>query len=189
MWLSLGSIQQPIEALLLEMLKPQQSNPVLQQAVLEELDRPAKHSEVVFEYLGLREVGRDLESEVPLVLVSPKFERNPWREALLQPGGDCPIGVVVNTSDHGRLVLIHEVFAEFSEPQKALVRQYAALATKGERLARIVVRLQQCEQERPGRRHEQGGGKPVAGDIPDHEGDGALGERVLVGSRGPEGGP
>jgi len=141
MWLSLGSIQQPIEALLLEMLKPQQSNPVLQQAVLEELDRPAKHSEVVFEYLGLREVGRDLESEVPLVLVSPKFERNPWREALLQPGGDCPIGVVVNTSDHGRLVLIHEVFAEFSEPQKALVRQYAALATKGERQARIVAAL------------------------------------------------
>ncbi|MBI3329332.1 MAG: hypothetical protein HYZ81_21840 [Nitrospinae bacterium] len=138
MWLSRGPVRTPIETLLLDMLEPKKLSPALQRSVIEELNRPVKRTEVVLEYLDLQAMGVDVVGEVPLLLVSPQSERDPWRETLLLPGGDCPIGMVVNTCDRGRLVLVHEVFAQFSPPQKDLVRRYAALAVRGTGHERIV---------------------------------------------------
>src|SRR5262249_54300920 len=46
-----------------------------------------------------------------------------------------------NTADAGALVLVHEVFDSFGEPEKELVRQYAALAVRGEPHETIVAAL------------------------------------------------
>jgi CRP-like cAMP-binding protein len=140
-WLCPGPVRTPIETLVIELLEPNQQHPVLQRALLEELNRPVKRADVVLEYLGLRQVALDAEGEHPLLLVAPKSGRDPWREALLDPGGACPIGVVVNTCDRGRVALIHEVFVHFSAPQKELIRRYAALAVSGKRHEEIVEAL------------------------------------------------
>ncbi len=140
-WLSLGPVRNPIETLLLEMLGPNQPNPVLQRSVIEELSRPVKRTDSVLEYLGLTVVGEESQGELPLVLVSPKPEEDSWRQALLLPGGDCPIGFVIKTHDRGRVALIHEIFAHFSDRLKDLVRGYAALAARGKRHNQIVEAL------------------------------------------------
>ena len=140
-WLNAGPVQTPIETLLLEMVAPSQPNPILQRSVIEDLHYAVKRLEVVLEYMDLREVGADAEGEIPLVLAAPRSDRDPWREALLLPGGDCPIGFVLNTRDRGRVALVHEVFAGFSPIQKDLVRRSAGLAARGQGHDAIVAGL------------------------------------------------
>jgi CRP-like cAMP-binding protein len=57
------------------------------------------------------------------------------------PEGDRPIGILINTADAGPLMLVHEVFDSFTEPEKELVRRYAALAVRGEPHEAIVAAL------------------------------------------------
>jgi CRP-like cAMP-binding protein len=140
-WLTTGSVQARIHALLLEMLKPRLPDTVLQESVVEELGRAVKRADVVLEYLGLRTTGLDAEGRVPLVLVQSRSGKDPWREALLVPGGECPIGVIVSTCDRGPLALTHEIFSQFSSPQQDLVRRYVALATEGAHHDQIIQEL------------------------------------------------
>src|SRR5262249_3626452 len=67
--------------------------------------------------------------------------QHPWYEALLTPGGDCPIGFVVHTYDCGQVVFVHEVFQEFTAAQQALVRHYATLARRGKSHDSIVATI------------------------------------------------
>jgi CRP-like cAMP-binding protein len=140
-WLTPGPVGAPIETLLLDMVKPQQPNSILRESILEELGRAVKRTDVVLEYLGLTTVGQDSEGEIPLILVAPRPGKDPWRDALLVPGGECPIGVVVNTSDHGQVALVHEVFGNFSAAQQDLVRRYVARAARGVSHDRIIQAL------------------------------------------------
>ncbi len=130
-WLTADAIRIPIERLLLEMLAPNLPSPVLREAELAELRRGVKLTDVVLEYLGLRSLDVDDTGVVPLRIVAPKLGRDPWREALLVPGGDQPIGLLLNAADAQPLVLVHEVFTRFGEPARELVRRYAALAAGG----------------------------------------------------------
>ena len=86
-WLMAGPVREPIQGLLLELLSPNQPNPGLAEALVEELGRPVKKLDVALEYLGLRRTGLDGEGAVPLHLVAPKPVPDPWREALVTPGG------------------------------------------------------------------------------------------------------
>ncbi len=140
-WLSAEPVQTPIEPLLLDMLAQNLTNPALREAEAEELGRGVKLAGAVLEYLGLRTVAVDEDGEFPLRVVAPKLARDPWREALVLPGGDQPIALVINTADAGPLVLVHEVFTRFGELEKNLVRRYAALASRGEPHEQIVAVL------------------------------------------------
>jgi CRP-like cAMP-binding protein len=137
-WLTAEPATAPIEPLLLDMLAPNMPNPVLREAVVEELGRGVKLAGVALESLGLTTAAVDAHGEVELLVVAPKFSRDPWREALIMPGGDRPIGLLIHTADAGPLVLVHEVFGRFGEPEKDLVRRYAALAARGAPHAAIV---------------------------------------------------
>ena len=140
-WLTGETVRPSIEPLLLDMLAPSLPDPVLRQAEMEELRRGVKLAEVSLEYLGLRTVGVDAEGDIPLRVVAPKSPRDPWREALIVPGGDRPIGFLIDTADAGPLVFVHEVFSRFGDGEKDLVRRYAALAARGETHERIVAVL------------------------------------------------
>src|SRR6266478_4640471 len=140
-WLSAESVQRPIETLLIDMLAPNLPSRVLREAELEELRRGAKLADVALEYLGLRTISVDADGETPLRLVASDSPRHSWREALVLPEGDRPIGILINTADAGPLVLVHEVFDRFTEPEKELVRRYAALAIRGEPHEAIVAAL------------------------------------------------
>ncbi len=137
-WLTAGPVGEPIEALLLEMLKSAQPSRRLRETLIEEFGRPVKRLEVVLEYLGLALVGRDANGPCPLELVEPRHERDLWRDALLTPAGPCPLGLIVETSDQGRAILMHEVFGELDAAQQELIRRYAARALTGEPHARIL---------------------------------------------------
>ena len=100
-----------------------------------------KLAEVALEYLGLRTVSVDGDGETPLRVVASESPRDSWREALVLPEGDRPIGILINTADAGPLVLVHEVFDSFTEPEKELVRRYAALAIRGKPHEAIVAAL------------------------------------------------
>ena len=50
-------------------------------------------------------------------------------------------GILINTADVGPLVLVHEVFDSFTEPEKEMVRRYAALAVRGQPHEAIVAAL------------------------------------------------
>jgi CRP-like cAMP-binding protein len=140
-WLAPGPVREPITELLFELLAPNQPNPGLREALVEELGRPVKKLDVVLEYLGLRRAGSRIEGTVPVVLVTPRAGPDPWREALVTPGGDCPLGLVLATSDRGRVVLVHEVFGHFGEAERHLVRRYAALALEGHPHWEVIGRL------------------------------------------------
>jgi len=73
--------------------------------------------------------------------VAAHSPRDPWREALVLPEGGHPIGILINTADAGPLVLVHEVFDTFGETERQLVREYAALAVRGEPHEVIVAAL------------------------------------------------
>jgi hypothetical protein len=80
------------------MLERTHPDPVLREAVLEELQRRTKFKDVIFRALGVQERSVDQEGDCPLWIVTlDKAMQHPWHEALLTPGGDCPIGFVVNT--------------------------------------------------------------------------------------------
>jgi CRP-like cAMP-binding protein len=96
---------------------------------------------VALEYLGLRTISVDTDGEIPLRVVAFDSPRHSWREALLLPEGDRPIGILINTADVGPLVLVHEVFDSFTEPEKEMVRRYAALAVRGQPHEAIVAAL------------------------------------------------
>jgi CRP-like cAMP-binding protein len=141
-WLTAGPVREPIESLLLELLLPNLPNPGLREALVEELGRPVKKLDVALEYLGLSSAGLDLEGAVPLHLVAPKPGRDPWRESLVTPGGDCPLGLVLATSDQGRVVLVHEVYTHLAKGERDLVQRYAAMVRAGVRHETIVGRLE-----------------------------------------------
>jgi CRP-like cAMP-binding protein len=140
-WLSAESVQTPIETLIIDMLASNLPSRVLREAELEELRRGAKLADVALEYLGLRTISVDGDGEIPLRVVGSLSPRDSWREALVLPEGDRPIGILINTADAGSLVLVHEIFDSFAEPEKELVRRYAALAVRGERHEAIVAAL------------------------------------------------
>jgi CRP-like cAMP-binding protein len=140
-WLSAESVQRPIERLVIDMLAPNLPSRVLREAELEELRRGAKLADVALEYLGLRTISVDTDGEIPLRVVAFDSPRHSWREALLLPEGDRPIGILINTADVGPLVLVHEVFDSFTEPEKEMVRRYAALAVRGQPHEAIVAAL------------------------------------------------
>ncbi len=140
-WLSAESVQTPIETLVIDMLASNLPSRVLREAELEELRRGAKLADVALEYLGLRTTSVDGDGEIPLRVVASLSPRDSWREALVLPEGDRPIGILINTADAGPLVLVHEVFDSFAEPEKELVRRYAALAIRGEPHEAIVAAL------------------------------------------------
>ena len=140
-WLSAESVQRPIETLIIDMLAPNLPSRVLREAELEELRRGAKLADVALEYLGLRTISVDADGETPLRVVASDSPRHSWREALVLPEGDRPIGILINTADAGPLMLVHEVFDSFTEPEKELVRRYAALAVRGEPHEAIVAAL------------------------------------------------
>ncbi len=141
-WLTAGPVQESIEGLLLELLLPNQPNPGLREALVEELGRPVKKLDVALEYLGLRPAGLDVDGPVPLHLVAPKPGRDPWREALVTPGGDCPLGLVLATSDQGRVALVHEVYGHLGAAERRLVQRYATMVVAGAPHDVIVDRLQ-----------------------------------------------
>src|SRR5262245_197240 len=141
-WLSAEPIQTPIDTLVLDMLTTNLASRALREAELEELRRGVKFVDVALEYLGLRTIGvDDGDGDPPLRVVASDSPRDPWRDALVLPEGDRPIGVLINTADAGPLVLVHEVFDRFTEPEKELVRRYAALAIRGEPHEAIVAAL------------------------------------------------
>jgi len=140
-WLSAESVQTPIETLIIDMLAPNLPSRVLREAELEELRRGAKLADVALEYLGLRTISVDGDGEIPLRVVASHSPRDAWRQALVLLEGDRPIGILINTADAGPLVLVHEVFDSFAEPEKELVRRYAALAVRSEPHETIVAAL------------------------------------------------
>jgi len=140
-WLSAEAVQTPIETLVIDMLASNLPSRVLREAELEELRRGAKLADVALEYLGLRTISVDGDGEIPLRVVASHSPRDSWRQALVLPEGDRPIGILINTADAGPLVLVHEVFDSFAEPEKELVRRYAALAVRGEPHEAIVAAL------------------------------------------------
>jgi len=141
LWLSADPVQTPIERLLLDMLAPNLPNPVLREAEVEELRRGVKLAGPALEYLGLRPLALDTAGPVPLRIVAPKLPRDPWNEALVLPGGDQPVGLLLHTADAGPLVLVHDVFTRFGELEKSLVRRYAARVVRGEPHPQILAAL------------------------------------------------
>jgi CRP-like cAMP-binding protein len=134
-------VQTPIDTLVIDMLASNLPSRMLREAELEELRRGAKLADVALEYLGLRAISVDEDGEIPLRVVASHSPRDSWREALVLPEGDRPIGILINTADAGPLALVHEVFDSFAEPEKELVRRYAALAVRGEPHEAIVAAL------------------------------------------------
>src|SRR4029453_3029040 len=121
-WLMAGPVREPIQGLLLDLLSPNQPNPGLAEALVEELGRPVKKLDVALEYLGLRRIGLDGEGVVPLHLVAPKPVQDPWREALVTPGGDCPLGLGGGPSDHGRVALVPPAVRHPGAPRPTLAQ-------------------------------------------------------------------
>ena len=140
-WLNPEQVATPIEHLLLQMMEPNQPNPALRQAVVEELNRKVKRKSVALQYLNLKEIAQDQGDITTLYVVSPQQAQNPWQEILLSPQNDCPIGFVLNSCDEGRIVLVHDVFHQLTLEQQAAIRQYAALAMRGMRHDRILTTL------------------------------------------------
>jgi CRP-like cAMP-binding protein len=137
-WLTDGPTLTPIETLLFDMLEATVPRFSQRRAVIEELERPVKLLDVVLECLDLESVGADAASQYPLLLVTPHSEWNPWEAALLAPQGTCPIGLIVNTHDRGRVALVHKVVADFPAPLQDLVRRYVALSATITSHAQIV---------------------------------------------------
>ena len=144
LWLNPGPVSTSMKPLLLHMLELTHPDQVLREAVLEELQRRTKFKDVILRALGLQERDVNREGDCPLWIVALEKElQHPWHEALLTPGGDCPIGFAVNTYDHGRIVLVHEVFYALTREQQELIRRYAALILRGRSHDKILATLTQ----------------------------------------------
>src|SRR5215470_10341668 len=84
LWLNPGPVSTAVEPLLLRMLELTHPDPMLREAVLEELQRRTKFKAVVLRALGLQERSVDREGECPLWVVAVVGERqHPWQEAIL----------------------------------------------------------------------------------------------------------
>jgi CRP-like cAMP-binding protein len=140
-WLSASPVHASVEPLIFEMLAPNFPNPVLRRAAIEELGRGVKLADVVVESLGLRTVAVEEHEGLSSRVVAAQLSRDPWREALVAAGSDRPIGLLIQTADAGPIVLVHEIFSRFGEPERDLVRRYAALARRGASHERIVALL------------------------------------------------
>jgi CRP-like cAMP-binding protein len=140
-WLTCEGVPASIEPLLLDMLAPNLPGSFPRDAEMEELGRGVKLIDVALEYLGLRTVGIDTKGEIPLRVVTPKAPADPWREALIVPGGDQPVGLLINTADAGPVVLVHDVFDRLGDPERDLIRRYASLAARGEPHERAIQAL------------------------------------------------
>jgi CRP-like cAMP-binding protein len=140
-WLTADPVRSEVERLLLDMLAPALPSPALREAEVEELRRGVKRAGAVLEYLGLQAVATDDGGPIPLRVVAPRREPDPWRQALSVPGGDRPLGLLFNAADARPLALVHQVFQRFGEREKDLVRRYAALAAAGEPHDRIIAAL------------------------------------------------
>src|SRR5262249_26232161 len=90
-WLSGGPVEASIETLVLDMLEPNFPNPVLRRAAIEEFGRGVKLADVVVESLGLRTLSHEEHWGTASRVVAAQLSRDPWREALVAPGGDRPI--------------------------------------------------------------------------------------------------
>lgn len=130
-WLIQGEPRVRIEPLLLQMLERNDLALTLRLSLLEELGRPVKLANVALQYLGLESAGTDREGESSLTIVRPGPRLDAWREALILPGGDCPIGIVINTVDRGPFAFVHEIFLHLPPDQKDLVRRSAARVVEG----------------------------------------------------------
>ena len=140
-WLTAGPVREPIQGLFLELLSPNQPNPGLLDALLEELGRPVKKLDVALEYLGLRP---DRTGSRGTGAAPPGGTEAGARLVAGGAGparGRPPHRAGAGNSDAGPLVLVHEVFDSFAEPEKELVRRYAALAVRGEPHEAIVAAL------------------------------------------------
>lgn len=141
-WLNPGAVRTTVEPLLLRMLALTYADATLCHAVLEELQRPTKFTDVVLRSLGLTAGYRDEASTCPLWVVAPDdTTSHPWLQELLTYSGDCPIGFVVNTYDHGKIALVHAVFAQLTPAQQQVIRRYAALTVRGWRHEKILAAL------------------------------------------------
>jgi CRP-like cAMP-binding protein/L-ascorbate metabolism protein UlaG (beta-lactamase superfamily) len=115
---------------------------VFREAVLEDMQRRTKFKDVIIRALGLQQRGVDALGECPLwIMAMDKGGQHPWQQALLTPGGDCPIGLIVNTYDYGKIVLIHEVFCDLTPEQQAVIRRYAVLTLRGRSHERVLLLL------------------------------------------------
>ena len=98
-WLSAEPIQTPIDTLVIDMLASNLASRALREAELEELRRGVKLADVALEYLGLRTISVDGDGDPPLRVVASDSPRDSWRDALVLPEGDRPIGILINTAD------------------------------------------------------------------------------------------
>lgn len=141
-WLNPEAASPGMAPLLLEMLALTHPDTLLRHAVLEEMQRRSKYLEVIIHALGLQEHSIDHQGDSPLWIIStPQGPEHPWHRALLTPGGECPLGIVVQTYDHGKIVLMHDVFYTLTAAQQALIRQYAHLVLRGRPVERILALL------------------------------------------------
>ncbi len=141
-WLNPGPISGSIGPLVLDMLALTHPDVVLRQAVFEEMQRRTKYKDVILHALGLQQREVDAQGNCSVWIMTPdKGVQHPWQQALLLPGGDCPIGMVVNTYDYGKIVLMHEVFYDLAPEQQALLRRYAVLALRGLQHDRVLALL------------------------------------------------
>jgi CRP-like cAMP-binding protein len=134
-WLTAAAPGDTIDGLLLELLEPQVPSPALRDVVLEELGQPVKQLAGALAFLGLDVVRREGARSRPLVVVRPWPGRDPWRSRLVAPGGDCPIGFVIETRDAGRVTVVHEVFDDLDAAAQDAVRALADHAAGGEAAA------------------------------------------------------
>ena len=131
-WLTAPPSTPPIEPLILSLVERTLPRPGLRQAFLDELARPAKRTDVILEHMGLRETGAEPDGRPPLIFVTAKSaEHDPWRDTLLLPGGACPIAILVETWDRGRVALVHDSFRHLEAGPQAFIRRQAALAEGG----------------------------------------------------------
>ena len=93
--LSAEPIQTPIDTLIIDMLASNLASRALREAELEELRRGVKLADVALEYLGLRTISVDGDGDPPLRVVASDSPRDSWRDALVLPEGDRPIGILI----------------------------------------------------------------------------------------------
>jgi CRP-like cAMP-binding protein len=141
LWLTPGPLRGSIEPLLLDLLETSVPALELRRAIVEELGRPVKRLEVALEFLGVDPAGKATAETLPLQLVAPRPGRDPWRDALTMAASDGPLGVLIDTADHGRVAVVHEVFRRLGPGQQRLMRDYAALAAAGQPHAAVLEAL------------------------------------------------
>ena len=86
-WLTAGPVREPIAELLLELLAPNQPNPGLREALVEELGRPVKKLGVVLDYLGLRPAGPGIEGARATPAGGAEARARPVARGTRHPGG------------------------------------------------------------------------------------------------------